>query len=210
MNVAVQTGARPPHVDFYEDQLEDREASLAAGHYVGKPVNMVRVRQAGSKDSIERVADDWVDSLPRNPSVLPQWVVHFNAMYDQFKRGLDPVADGTHIKMWPAVSPAESKTLLSAGVRTVEDLALANEPMLLRIGMGARALQQKAVAWLDSAKTTGKAAAELDELRVKVAQLIASDEEKNKQIAELRLKAPPAGAKAVADDDDFLGTQKKK
>lgn len=209
MNVALQEGGRPPHVEFYEDQREDRAASMAAGHYVGIPVDMVKLRQAGAKDSVDRNAKEWLESLPRNPNMLPQWIVHINAMYDQYKRGLEPTPNGTHVKMWPAASPSEIKTLVAAGILTVEDLAVANEPTLARIGMFSRSLQQKAVAWLDSAKTTGKTAAELDDLRVKVAQLAADAEQKNTVIAELRAQIGVKGARAVADEDDFLGTTKE-
>lgn len=210
MNVALQTGARPPYIEFYEDQVEDREASLAAGHYVGKPVNMVRVRQAGSKDSVERVAEDWLRNLSKNPAILPQWEIHFQAMFDQYKRGLEPAVNGTHVRDWTSASPAERKTLQAAGVLTVEDLAVANEPMLQRVGMDARKLQQKAVAWLDASKTTGKTAAELDALRVMVAQLQEKDQARDAELAALRMQVGKEGAKAVSEDDDFLGTEKKK
>jgi hypothetical protein len=209
MNVALQTGARPPHIDFYEGIFEDRAKSLEAGHFVARSVDMVRIRQAGSKDSVEKDAESWLKTLHQNPNMLPDWVVQFKAMYAQYKEGLEPVANGTHIRDWGSISQAQQKTLLASGVRTVEDLALANEPLLQRVGMDARALQNKAKAWLDAAKGTGKTAAELDELRTRTKQQDEAIAELRQLVAELRAKVPAPGAKTVAEEDDFLGATKK-
>lgn len=58
------------------------------------------------------------------------------------------------------------KQLLDAKVRTVEDLAQANEETLAMLGMGGRALKDKAVSWLQSAGSTGKTTEELTALRL--------------------------------------------
>jgi hypothetical protein len=209
MNVALQTGSRPPYAEFFETQVEDREASLQAGHYVGKPVHMVRLRQVGSRDHVDKVAEDWLKTIHQNPNMMPEWVIRFRAAYDQFKQGLEPVVDGTHIKMWPAVSPAQAATIIGAGIRSVEDLAAANESALARIGIGARELQRKALTWLETARTTGKAAAEIDSLRVHNSQLESSMDELRVELAKLRAQVGVQGAQPVGEDEDFLGKPKK-
>jgi hypothetical protein len=210
MAVTVQSGARPPHVEFYEAHVEDRTASLAAGHYVAKPVTMVRVRQTGSKDSVDRDAEDWLSQLNKNGSILPEWAARFKIMYQQYKEGQEPVIDGTDLRTYAAISPAQLHTLRAAGLRSVEDLANANEPTLQRIGMEARRLQREARAWIDTAKSTGVASAELAALREKDAQRDVEMEEMRKMLASLRAQVPAAGAKTVAEEDDFLGTPKEK
>jgi predicted RecB family nuclease len=56
--------------------------------------------------------------------------------------------------------PAQIKTLLDINVRTVEELAAANEETLNRVGMGGRALKQKAIIWLESSKRSAESLTE--------------------------------------------------
>lgn len=198
-----------PHLTFSEESVEDRTLSLAAGRLVSKSVDMVTIRQPGCKDDVSREAVPWLEALHQNPNWQPEWVERAKSMYRQFKEGLEITQVGTHIRMWPPISKAEAETVMSAGLRTVEELAGANEQVLSRIGMGARALKDKARAWLDSAEKDGRGAAELNVLREQNAQQSA-------QIAELvaklnqMLATPAAPApqvvtpEAVAVEDDFL------
>jgi hypothetical protein len=63
---------------------------------------------------------------------------------ENYKQSRETPEQGIAIKDWPGASPAQIKTLLDINVRTVEELAAANEETLMRIGMGGRALKQKA------------------------------------------------------------------
>ena len=94
--------------------------------------------------------------------------------------------------------PAQVKAILDANVRTVEDLAVANESTLAAIGMGARSLKEKAQAWLDSASSTGKTAEELDELRKQVAGLNKQLETATKTIENLKSELQQAQVKEEA------------
>lgn len=171
MAVALQEGSRPPFIKFYQDSVEDRAATEATGKYTALSVNMVEVRQAGSKDSVQKNAEDWLKSLQHNPTIRPEWVGMFHDAYERWKKGQDPVAHGTAIKDWPSISRAQVDMILSAQIPTVEDLAAANEMALARIGIGGRELQQKARAWLESADSFGKGGEELVALRTKNAAL---------------------------------------
>lgn len=180
---------RPPYVAFETRAIEDRTASIEAGHYVAHDVDYVVITPAGSKDQIERIAEEWLAQIRRQAGegkYNPVWVQHFEAVYRQWKETNTIPENGTSIKAWPLLSPAQVATVLAANIRTVEDLATANEDAIRRLGMGGRDLKTKAVAWLDSAKDAGKVAAEnaalkleLDGLREEVQELMQYRRESN-------------------------------
>lgn len=160
--------ARPPYVMFETRAVEDREASIAAGHYVGKDVNYAIVTPSGSKDRIEKVAEEWLAGMEegvKQERIPGEWLEAYRKKFAVWLETKEVPEDGTPVLGWPAISPSQSKALLDANVRTLEELAQANESTLTAIGMGARALKSKAQAWLDTAESTGKSAEELDTLR---------------------------------------------
>lgn len=180
---------RPPYVRFEVRAEEDRQASIEAGHYVGKDVDYVLVTPMGSKDCIERKVSEWFDKLKQDVDEgrCPQeWYRGFKAGYEEWKAGRETPVKGVPIADWPPLSPAQVRTLQSIGVRSVEDLAVANEEVISRVGMGARALKQKAIDWLSSAKSGGKAVEDISALRAEVANLKARNEGLEKQVALLQ------------------------
>ena len=205
MNISVLPDgkSRPPHIFFEERSVEDRDATLLSGSVKMKSVDYVIVNQPGSKDTVEKEAKMWLEAAKHNPNFPPAWVDRFQTQYKLWKEGHEPTPDGTHVRMWAAVTKAEADTLINAGVKTVEDLAAANEETLRRVGIGARTLQQKARAWMESAAKTGATAEELTALR-------ASNESQQQQIEELREKirklaaANIAASKPEEKADDFL------
>ena len=168
MSVSLQGGNRPPYVTFEERSIEDRAQSIAKGRRVDRAVDWAILRQSGSKDNVEVEASVWLAGLDKDPNMVPLWADKFKADYERWKKGQEATPDGTHVSQWPAISKAEATTLIACNVRTVEDLASANEPTLVRIGIGARNLQNKAKEWLKVADGTGRAAEELAALRARV------------------------------------------
>lgn len=168
MQIAVNENSRPPYVVFQERSVEDRKATMEQGRYVARPQDWAIVRQAGSKDASEIEVNDWLDRISKNPGFPKEWVTAFKDAYAQWKKGHEPVPNGTHIRQWPQISPAQAEMITACGVLTVEDLAAANEPTLQRLGMGSRDLKSKAQAWLDSASKIGSVAEELASLRALV------------------------------------------
>lgn len=182
---------RPPYVRFEVRAEEDRQASLDAGHYVGKDVHYALITPMGSKDCIERKADEWFDKLKQDVSegrCPREWLAAFKEVYKEWCEGREAPVDGTPITDWPPVSPSQVKTLLSLQVRTVEDLAAANEEVLGRIGMGGRALKQRAIDWLTSSESAGKASGELSALKAANENLQARNEQLETQLKELAAK----------------------
>lgn len=179
---------RPPFVTFETRSVEDRQASIDAGHYVGRDVDWVFITPAGSKDRIERVVSEWFDKLEQDllaERISPTWVQSYKASYQAFREGKEPPVVGTSILNWPGLSPSQAKTLLSLNIRAVEDLAAANEETIARLGMGGRALKQRAVDWLASAASTGQVAEEISALRVERDELRIRSESLEAQVKAL-------------------------
>jgi hypothetical protein len=201
---SIMAGGRPPYVEFETRSVEDRAQTEKFGSKQYRNEDYVIVRQAGEKDTMERNAEDWLRSISQNPNYDPMWVQRFHSMYQQFKAGQEVTPNGTHVRMWGAITPAERDTLIAARILTVEDLAGANEQALRLLGMGARVLQQKARDYVKAATDTGKTVEELASLR-------ADKEYKDTQIAELKAQMALMSAqlaalqpKTAASVDEFL------
>jgi hypothetical protein len=199
---------RPPYVRFERRAVEDRAASVASGHYVAKDEDFALITPMGSKDTIERKVDEWFPQLAQQVQeqrFQPGWLRAYQESYNAWKEGREMPLSGTPIMSWPAASPAQVQAILGARVRTVEDLANANEETLHRIGMGGRALKQRAVEWLAASSGTGKLAERAAALEAANADLILRNQSLEERLAALeqRLSAPapetptPAGAKRL-------------
>ena len=174
---------RPPYVTFETRAIEDRNASIAAGHEVTKDVDFAIVTPMGSKDRIERVVSEWFEHLrvqTEQGRFEGAWYEAFKVNFRLWKEGQEPPLVGTAIKSWPLASPSQVRTMLEMGLRSVEDLANCNEEGLKRLGMGARALKDKAVAWLAEAAGPGRSVEALEALRVENSML----KERNDTMAE--------------------------
>ena len=161
---------RPPYVQFEQRAVEDRNATIKAGGLVMRDVDYVIVMQVGSKDTAEKEALDWLNDLDRlaqNGNYPIEWAQHFRRQYESWKAGHEVPELGLSVRQWPSLSKAQAENLLAAGVRTVEDVATMNEQTMQRVGMGARELQRKARAYVDS-RETNKAAEQIAALQAEV------------------------------------------
>lgn len=180
--------ARPPYVTFEALAEEDRAATISAGHYVARDVDYAFVTPQGSRDRLQRRVDEWLDNLRQQveQSRFPrEWLRHYEESYRAWKDGREAPVSGTAVSNWPAASPAQVKAMQAVHVRTVEDLAAANEETISRLGLGARALKQRAIEWLSAASGTGKVAEEMAALRQQNAELEAANKALSKRMQEL-------------------------
>ena len=148
--------ARPPHVVYERRAEEDRTASIEQGRYVSRDVDYAIVTPAGSKDRVERVVADWFLMLAGEVKAerWPQtWLDQLRAGYDAWARGQTPPESGTPLSTWPALSPAQVKNWAQIGIRTIEELAEANEEALSAYGMGSRDMKSRAGLFLENAKS---------------------------------------------------------
>jgi len=192
---------KPPYVQFETRVEEDREASIAAGHYVGKDVVFAIVTPAGTRDRIEREAEAWLDNVKegvKQERIPTQWYDIYKRALKDFRESRETPEFGTPIVDWPGASPAQIKLLLDINVRTIEHLAEANEETVQRIGMGARALVEKAKSWLKASEGKGKVAAEIEALTVANRALEDRDKQREEQLRAIQAKLDALTAKEEA------------
>ena len=179
---------RPPYVTWEVRAEEDRDASIAAGIYTTKDVDFAIITPAGSKDRIERRVSEWFDTLSQQvlEGRFPRpWADAYRESYKAFKEDRALPETGHSIRNWAVPSPSQIKSLLDLHIRTIEDLAVANEETLARLGMGGRSLKQQAVDWLQSADA-GKVSGEMSVLRESNAALALRNESLEEQMKALQ------------------------
>jgi hypothetical protein len=153
--------ARPPYVSFEKKVEEDRSDYTPGQPMRYKDVDYAYVTPIGSKDRIERNVAEWFTQLRdqiQQGRFEQTWLDAYTASYNAWRADQEPPVNGTPIKSWPVLSPAQVKSLLALRVLAVEDLAAANEETLIRIGMGGRALKDQAIAFLKAQAPGGVAA----------------------------------------------------
>lgn len=210
---------RPPYVMFEVRSIEDRQATIEAGHYVGKDVDYAFITPAGSKDRIEVVVKEWFEQLEndvKSDRLPPEWLSHFKQKYKDFKAGETEKPNGYPVVNWPGLSPTQVKQLHSLRLFAVEDVASMNEETIHRLGMGGRGLKQRALDFLATAKDVGQVAEaasalkiENEQLKTTVSTMSAQLETLTKQVAAMAQAGQPmAQASAPAEDsissDDLL------
>jgi hypothetical protein len=200
MDFMVQMMAEEQHgfyVDFELRPEEDREESISQGMPVFKDVEYAVITMPGGGLVVDKVISDdllreWKHGNGNRKPPSPFAVV----AYEAWKEGREIAVNGTDIKNWPGVTPAQLKMCLAAVVRTVEDLANANADTLRKLGMGSYALKEKAAAYLDAA-TTNKNSEAVSALKIELAALRKTIEDRDSQIEELLSDSdnPPAPKK---------------
>lgn len=180
-----------PFVQFEMRAVEDRAAASPDGvtHMVDKAWAIIRA--PGSKDSLEKLASEWLDQLTqyaRDGRIPASWPADYREAFRLWQAGEEIPVMGTAIKLWSPLSPAQRKNLLSLGVLTVEQLSTANEEILGRLGMGGHTLKALANTWLTEAKDKGSMAQSLEAAMTRLAAAENTIKEQAAQIAVLTKK----------------------
>lgn len=203
----VDTTERPPLVRFERRGVEDRNESIKQSRYIEKDIDMALVTPAGSRDVMVHTVEEWMKGIRRSvrESRMPQsWLDRYEDQYRRWKEGEELPVDGTPIKGWGIISPAQQKNLIGINVLTVEDLAKLNDEGLRRVGMGAIELKNKAVAWLRTLDDKGGLAMENAVLKSENEALKARVDalsRKLEEIADSSEKSPVADAQVVRASD---------
>lgn len=186
--------ARPPYIEFEQRPVEKRNLAPPLGdgmsNYV--PVDYIIVTPPGSKDQLEQEVIPYfinLRKLVKDQMFPPSWLEEYERAYDSWKKDNSFTMDGTPIRVWPGATAAEVKVLLQANIRTVEDLAQANEQAIGRLGMGGRALKQRAVDWFaaklnggDLVQQLGAMRHALDEQQKRMESLVETNKKQAAQI----------------------------
>lgn len=220
---------RPAYVRFETRAVESKSKSLEAGRSVSVDVDYALVTPPYSKDLVVIKVSQWLDNTRRNVKngrTPAAWLEHWEKAYNAFKNGKEAPLNGTSIKEWSAISPAQIKNLITLNILTIEDLAAVNDEGLKRIGMGSNELKRKAINWLDAAKDHGPIVMRATQLESENAQLKLSNSDliaKNKALmtqlealkqpvyAEVRRESVESiSASDILDDDPVVDLREAK
>jgi hypothetical protein len=185
----VEKESRPNSVRFETRAIHSGSKSVQAGHAVYDNVDFVIIRTPGSRDTVEKKAEDWLRDLKKQAldkgRVPMEHLRFYEEAHKQWKQGNEIPVSGTPIKMWPAVTPAEVAMLTHAGIMTIEDLAELTESGLRSLGIGGRAWRDKARGWLVAAVDQGKLSEQFAELKNQIALKDAQLEQMQEKLREL-------------------------
>jgi DNA-binding helix-hairpin-helix protein with protein kinase domain len=213
-DLAKQAG-KPAYIEFSTVAKHLQKQSEEQGRYVAVDVDMVTVRQIGGTDSCLFRVDSWLNQnrLDVKGGRLPaEHDDYYKRAYQRWKSGQEIPVEGTPIKGWPVISPAQTSLLVSIGIRTVEDLASINDEVKARVGMGAGMLKNKAMAWLAQAQDKGPLTMQMaaiqqenDTLKLNLAAL----SEQVEALRSERKMATPKAKKKEIEIDDIMGDDEK-
>lgn len=179
---------RPAYVKFETVAVENAAASLAAGHYVGRDVDYALITPPYSKDVFKVKVEQWKLNMKQdvqNGRMPQEWMDQYLDNYKRWKAGQELPLNGTPIKGWGVISPAQQETLLRMNILTVEDLGGINDEGISRIGMGGHDLKNKANAWLAQLRDKGPLTQEIAAMKAENALLKANVETLTGQVQQL-------------------------
>lgn len=177
----------------------DHEAIDGQGHY--REVEWVEYAKKGTNGAttVEKVS-----RMMKGDPIL--WNV-IKPAYDHWKTGQQEPVDGTPLSVWPGVSTSQAEHLKLLHLRSVEDVAQANDATLERVGMGARALREKARAFVQAKQGQAVVA---DAMAAKDAQIAALTErlaDLSKTVESLKSAMPRRGRPPKERPADVAGRQ---
>lgn len=163
---------RPPYVRFEEREMGlDPVATAAAQRPIPRVVILALITPHGSKDCVEKIAQEWIDSIHQKSlsgDYDPQWVDHFKRQFAEWQKGHELPRDGTPVKTWAMATREQITRLIGNGITTVEDLAAFPDSNLAVVGMDGRYLRDLARGWITEAKDKGANAKEIADANVKI------------------------------------------
>lgn len=128
------------YVEFYLEAVKDEEATIEAGRPIFFDREYIKIIPVGDKMTVicEPVTDEYRFRWPQK--------------YAAFKAQQHQPQEGTPLEQWPPLTKSQVLTFKGANVHTVEQLANVSDGNLSNLGMGARDLREKAIAYIKSAE----------------------------------------------------------
>lgn len=163
--------------------------------YIPVPEKPGEFREVEKVDLVKRGSEHG-DRTPWRISALKQDQIIWPAVekaYEHWKKGQEEPVEGTPIDACPFIAKAVAAHLRNLHYRSVEDLALATDADLNRIGMGARVMREKARLYIDAKKGDARLADALAERDAENERLRGDIEELRNQVNELMADKPKRG-----------------
>lgn len=212
MGLAGKAG-KPAYIEFAAVAKHLPKRSEAEGRYVAVDVDMVTVRQLGAPDSSIFEVTRWLAQNKQDVTAgrLPrEHADYYEKAYRYWKEGQEMPCEGTPIKGWAVISPAQADTIIRFGLRTVEQLATINGEVMQRIGMGAVDIKNKAMAWVAQAQDKGPLTMQMSALQKQNDVLTLNQAKLTEQLQALQAERKTSGvdvAHATASAPDPLSAE---
>jgi len=128
------------YVEFHFEPVKDEEASIEAGRPIFVDREYIKIIPVGDKMTVicEPVTDEYRARWPQK--------------YAAFKLQQHQPQEGTPLDQWAPLTKSQVLTFKGANVHTVEQLANVSDGNLANLGMGARDIREKAIAYLKGAE----------------------------------------------------------
>jgi hypothetical protein len=179
----------------------DAVLSEKEGRPIPRVVIMACITPAGSKDCVEKIAEEWLAQIKRqalNGTYSLEWSQFFHASFEEWKKGNELPREGTPIITWAMATNEARKRLRALGITTVEDLGEIPDSNLGGIGLDGRYLRDLARGWITEAKDKGANAKALADANVRIADLESSISSYQQRIQRLETKLLGSDADAGA------------
>lgn len=195
-------------VRFLVKEEEDPRAQSQNGIVPTRDVEWVAITPPFSvgKSEVVKKAIPWLadcHTKAKNGAMDPRHVDLYQRQYDAWKKGQEMPIDGTPIRGWAMLTPAQQENCIRLNILTVEYLAQANDDGLRALGMGSLDLKRKAIAWLAQAQDKGPLTIEMTRMQKENDVLKASVETLQNQVQALlaQQEAPKRSHKRKETDE---------
>ena len=155
----VQNGDARLTVHFYKKPMQNEYKTAIEGRPIFDDVLMVKIFTPGDNMTV-------IDTLVRedHKARFPlQWAAFLNRV------GNDQQISGTPLSQWPLVTPAQAEELKALKFYTVENIAMASDAQLQRIGMlagmSSHTFRDRAINFLKVAKEEASVSQHEEEIR---------------------------------------------
>lgn len=225
INEVTTRGEKAPYVEFHRVPVENKAESIKQGKYICKDVDYAHVTAPYSRDVYKQKVTAWFDEIKQQAQqgrFPPDLIEKFTKQYNLWKEGQEMPIEGTPVRGWGVISPAQQETLIKMHVLTVEDVATMNDEGIKRMGMGGVEVKNKAKAWLAQLADKGPLTMHVAKVERENEILKSSVEALQKQVATLvahvKTDAPEEvphetseiTASDLIDDDDIVAQYEAK
>src|ERR1700744_6632475 len=125
---------------FFVDQVQDMVASEQQGRPIYRDEERVEIIMPGNAQTrfVARVTTEHTGRWPKESQA--------------FKEGIEISPDGTPLEEWPILKRSQVLELKALGFKRVEQVRDMSDHAIQRVGMGARALKERALIFLYDAE----------------------------------------------------------
>jgi hypothetical protein len=190
-NYSVQHGTDAGlYVKFYIEAVKDEEKTIEEGRPIFVDREYIKIIPVGDKNTVvcRPVKTNWDGGTPPDSE---RWA----NLYAAFKNQQIQVTEGTPLNEWAILSKSQVEMMKAANVHTVEQLTQVSDNNLNNLGMGARVLRDKAIAFLQQAKDGSSLNKYQEEIELLKKQL----EAVNNQLKGFSEAAPTKNKKVVTN-----------